>query len=56
MSDFWSMERYLQQFELEEYGTTDWGEIQAVLQERTWKAAQDRMTGMEDEQAEWESS
>ena len=48
------LERFLQKFELDEFGTNDMGEIQEVIREREWSDAQERMTGMAEEQADWE--
>lgn len=48
--------QYMERFEREEFGTNDFPEIIEVIRERDWIDAQERMTGMEEEQAEWESS
>lgn len=50
------LERLLLEFEQKEFGTNDFSQIIEIIQEREWTEAQDRMTGMEEEQAEWESS
>lgn len=49
-----SMEEELRQFELEEWGTNDLGEIVRKIHERKWEKSQARMTGMAEEQADWE--
>jgi hypothetical protein len=49
------LERMLQQFEREEFGTNDFPKIIEVIKEREWSDAQDRLTGMDAEQADWES-
>lgn len=51
----YGMERELQRFEQEEFGTNDWGEIVDRVTADEWRKAQERMTGMEEEQADWES-
>lgn len=52
--DWKGLERNLQEFERDEFGTNDFGEIIEVIKEREWSDAQGRMTGMDAEQAEWE--
>lgn len=51
---FYGLGRALEQFEREEWGTNDMEEIQEKIQEKEWADARKRMTGMEEEQADWE--
>ena len=54
--DRWgSMEEDLRRFEREEFGTNDFPEIIETIRDREWKAAQSRMTGMDEEQADWDA-
>ena len=50
-----SMEKMMQRFEREEWGTNDWPTIQEKIRETEWKRAQDALTGMEEEQADWDA-
>jgi hypothetical protein len=52
---FYGLGKALEQFEREEWGTNDMGEIQEAIQKEEWSKAQKRMTGMEEEQADWEA-
>jgi hypothetical protein len=45
----------LQDFERKEWGTNDWQEIQVTIRERDWQERQDALTGMAEEQADWDS-
>lgn len=49
------LERYLQEFERDEFGTNDWENMKEIIRERNWQAAQDNMTGMDEEQADWDA-
>jgi hypothetical protein len=51
---FGGLEKDLQEFEREEFGTNDFPEIIETIKRREWADAQDRMTGMDAEQADWE--
>lgn len=53
--DWRGLEDQLQEFEREKWGTNDMREIQDAIQEEEWDAAQKRMTGMDEEQADWEA-
>ena len=53
--DWKRLEGELQQFEREEWGTNDWDKIQEKIREKEWSDAEKRMTGMEEEQADWEA-
>ena len=44
----------LEEFEREEWGTNDWSEIQEKIREDDWSQRQNALTGMEEEQADWE--
>lgn len=55
MSRWRGLEEELQQFERDEFGTNDMGEIIQIISERELDAAQKRMTGMPEEQADWEN-
>lgn len=48
------LERYPRCFERREWGTNNWDEIQEKIREQNWRDAQEQMTGMPEEQAEWE--
>ena len=52
---FYGLGSALERFEREEWGTNDWDEIKEKIQEEEWSDAQKRMTGMEEEQADWEA-
>lgn len=54
-SKWFSMEDELRAFELEEWGTNRMSEIREKIVEREWSDAQDRMTGMAEEQADWDA-
>lgn len=47
--------KYLARFEREEWGTNDWGEIQEKIREDDWNKRQEALTGMAEEQADWEA-
>jgi hypothetical protein len=47
--------KYLARFEREEWGTNDWGEIQEKIREDDWEKRQGALTGMAEEQADWEA-
>ena len=51
---WFSLEEELRAFELEEWGTNRMPEIQQKIQKSNWQKAQDTLTGMDEEQAEWE--
>lgn len=48
------MEENLQEFEREQWGTNDMPTIIRAIKEGELRAAQERMTGMAEEQADWE--
>lgn len=50
-----SADEELAEFNRQEFGTDDYAEIREVIRSREWQARQDNLTGMEKEQAEWES-
>ena len=47
--------KYLARFEREEWGTNDWDEIQEKIREKDKREREDALTGMEEEQADWEA-
>lgn len=49
------LERMLQEFEQETWGTNDFPTIVDSIERDEWRKARERMTGMDAEQAEWES-
>lgn len=49
-----SMEEELQRFEREEWGTNDWEEIQEKIRNEDREERQRALTGMPEEQADWE--
>lgn len=49
------LEEDLLRFERDEFGTNDWDEIQEIIRQRDWEKRQKGLTGMEEEQADWES-
>ena len=49
------LSKVLEEFEQEEWGTNDWGEIQEKIREGDWEERRAALTGMEEEQADWES-
>lgn len=51
-----AMEEALREFERQEFGTNDFPTIIGIIQERAWSDAQGRLTGMAEEQAEWEET
>lgn len=44
----------LARFEQEEWGTNDFDEIKEKIREDDWRNRQQSLTGMDEEQAEWE--
>jgi hypothetical protein len=48
------LERYLQEFEREQWGTNDWSEIQEKIREEDKREREEALTGMDEEQADWE--
>lgn len=48
------MEKMLYDFEEEEWGTHDLTEITSKIEAEEWNKARHRMTGMNEEQADWE--
>jgi hypothetical protein len=52
--DWEGLERDLQEFERQEWGTNDWGNIKEAILEGESAEAQRRMTGMPEEQSDWE--
>lgn len=50
----WTLGEQLEAFEREEWGTHDMAEIKEKIHEKNWSDAEERMTGMAEEQAEWE--
>ena len=48
------LERDLQEFEREEWGTNDWEEIKQKIYEKDKQERENALTGMEEEQREWE--
>ena len=54
MTNWRSMEENLQEFEREQWGTNDMPTIIRAIKEGELRAAQERMTGMAEEQADWE--
>lgn len=53
--DWEGLEKDLRQFEREEWGTNDWPEIKERIWEQETESRQRRMTGMPEEQADWEA-
>lgn len=51
-----SMEEELQRFEREEFGTNDMEKIREVIIQREMEDRQAALTGMEEEQADWEET
>jgi len=49
------MEDYLREFEREEWGTNDWREIQEKIVDEDKRQREEALTGMPEEQAEWEA-
>jgi hypothetical protein len=47
-------EEEMRKFEQETWGTNDMGEIREAIRSEAWQDAQDRLTGMGPEQADWE--
>jgi hypothetical protein len=47
--------KFLDRFEREKWGTNDWDEIQEKIREGQCRERQEALTGMEEEQADWES-
>lgn len=45
----------LERFEREEWGTNDPKEIREAIEAQEWDASQKRMTGMDEEQADWDA-
>lgn len=52
---WFSLEEELRAFELEEWGTNRMPEIQQQIQKSNWQKAQDALTGMDEEQADWDA-
>lgn len=52
--DWEGLEQDLQRFEREEWGTNDWDEIQERIIDGEVNDRLKRMTGMPEEQADWE--
>lgn len=50
----WTLGEKLEEFENQEWGTHDMAGIKEKIREEEWSDAQKRMTGMEEEQADWE--
>jgi hypothetical protein len=52
---WFALEQDLRAFELEEWGTNRMEEIREKIQADEWSKAQARMTGMDEEQADWDA-